>query len=159
MRRGYAGRVPAYAPRRRLAAAALLLAGLASWPAQAGPSCRSDAWAVYGAVRTAGGAPVDDAEVFLLLDKIDARAYAREGVRGRRFRTNEFGKYQAGLICSDSSDRPNPCAKKLKHLTAVVSAPGYGMTLRVWKLADLNVVAEDGVCFVTMPEVRLERGP
>ncbi len=120
--------------------------------------CESDAWAFYGAVRDGGGRPVGDAEVFLLLDKISEAEYFREGVRGRRFRTNEYGKYRAGLVCSDTRDSPNPCAKKLKHLTVVVSSPDHTMKMLVYKLNDLEVVADEGACWVHVPEIRLRRG-
>lgn len=134
----------------------LVLAGLGG--ATDGATCDLDAWAFYGAVRTSGGQPIGDAEVFLLLDKISQSAYAREGVRGRRFRTNEYGKYQAGLVCSDSRDAPNPCGKKLRHLTVAVSSRDHSMKLQVFKLRDLNVAEVDGVCFVQMPEIKLSRG-
>ena len=136
---------------------AVVLISLAALPAAAG-GCDSDAWAFYGAVRDASGNPIGDAEVFLLLDKIDQSEYLKEGVRGRRFRSNEYGKYQAGLICDDNSDNPNPCARKLKHLTVVVSARDYAMKLRVFKLNDLSVMTEDGVCLVHVPELRLRKG-
>jgi len=120
--------------------------------------CGHNAWAFYGAVRDAGGQPIGDAEVFLLLDKVNQTDYLKVGVRGRRFRTNEYGKYQAGLICSDSRDAPNPCARRLKHLTIAVSSQGYAMKMQVFKLKSLEILAEDGVCFVRMPEIRLQKG-
>jgi len=120
--------------------------------------CDHDAWAFYGAVRDVAGRPIGDAQVFLLLDKVNEADYVREGVRGRRFRTNEFGKYQAGLVCSDDRDAPNPCAKKLKHLTIAVSSQGHAMKLQVFKLNHLEIVKDDGVCFVQMPEIRLQKG-
>lgn len=131
----------------------LLLGGLTG-----AAECDHDAWAFYGAVRTTGGQPVGDAEVFLLLDKVNESVYAKEGVRGRRFRTNEFGKYQAGLVCSDTRDAPNPCGKKLRHLTVAVSSRDYSMKLQVFKLRDLEIVDEDGVCFIHMPEIQLRKG-
>ena len=127
-------------------------------PAAGAVDCEQDIWAFFGAVRDSGGQPIDDAEVFLLLDKVNRADYLRDGVRGRRFRTNEYGKYQAGLICSDNRDAPNPCAKKLKHLTVAVSSPGRAMKLQVLKLNDLEIVSDEGVCFVQMPEIRLQRG-
>lgn len=119
--------------------------------------CDSDVWAFFGAVRDSAGQPIGDAEVFLLLDKINHADYLKEGVRGRRFHTNEYGKFQAGLICSDSSDRPNPCSRKLRHLTVAASSRGHMMKLQVFKLATLEVVDEDGVCFIHLPEIRLGR--
>ena len=136
---------------------ALLILVVSAPPAVAG-SCDSDAWAFYGAVRDASGNPIGDAEVFLLLDKIDQSEYLEEGVRGRRFRSNDYGKYQAGLICDDNSDNPNPCARKLKHLTVVVSSPDYAMKMRVFKLRDLDILREDGVCLVRVPEMQLRKG-
>jgi len=127
-------------------------------PGAGAVDCDYDAWAFFGAVRDAGGQPLGDAEVFLLLDKVNQADYLREGVRGRRFRTNVYGKYQAGLVCSDNRDAPNPCAKKLKHVTVAVSAPGHAMKLQVLKLNGLEIVKDDGVCFVQMPEIRLQRG-
>jgi len=139
-------------------AASFFLACVLATPGVAALDCKSDAWAFYGAVRDAGGRPVGDAEVFLLLDKIDEAEYLREGVRGRRFRTNEYGKFQAGLVCSDTRDAPNPCARKLKHLTVVVSSQSHGMRMRVYRLNDLEIVLEEGACFVHVPEIRLRKG-
>ena len=144
--------------------AAILLAVAAALPfaaalPAAGSPCDSEAWAFYGAVRDSGGRPVANARVHLLLDKINEAAYAREGMRAKRFWTNEFGKYQAGLICSDDSDAPNPCARKLKHLTVVVYSDGHAMTLKVFKLRDLEIrPTDEGACFVTVPEIRLKKG-
>ncbi len=127
-------------------------------PPAAGADCGHDNWAFYGAVRDAAGRPVADAQVLFLLDKVNRADYLKEGVRGRRFRTNEFGKYQAGLICNDDSDAPNPCARKLKHLTVAASARNHAMKLQVYKLNDLEIVDEEGVCFVHVPEIRLRKG-
>lgn len=127
-------------------------------PGTGAVECAHEAWAFYGAVRDSAGQPIGDAQVFLLLDKVNQADYVREGVRGRRFRTNEFGKYQAGLICNDDSDAPNPCARKLKHLTVAVSSQGHAMKMQVFKLNDLEIVDNDGVCFVQMPEIRLQKG-
>ncbi len=136
----------------------LLLAALLATPGVGALDCASDAWAFYGTVRDAGGRPVGDAEVFLLLDKISEAEYLREGVRGRRFRTNEFGKYQAGLVCSDTRDAPNPCAKRLKYLTVVVSSRDHAMKMHVYRLNDLEIVGDEGACFVQVPEIRLRKG-
>ena len=136
----------------------LLITFLLLAPQVGAVDCEYEAWAFFGAVRNAGGQPIGDAEVFLLLDKVSEGDYLREGVRGRRFRTNEYGKYQAGLVCSDNRDAPNPCAKKPKHVTVAVSSPGHGMKLQVHKLKSLEIVMDDGVCFVQMPEIRLQRG-
>jgi len=138
--------------------AALLILCFLGAPETGAVECDYDAWAFYGAVRDLGGKPIGDAEVFLLLDKVNEAAYLRDGVRGRRFRTNEYGKYQAGLVCGDNRDAPNPCAKKLKHLTVVVSSPGHAMKLQVHRLNDLEIVRDDGVCLVRMPEIRLQKG-
>ena len=97
------------AGRRNIGVLTLLLVLTLPCPATAGATaCDSEAWAFYGAVRNAGGRPIADARVHLLLDKMNATAYAREGMRARRFWTNEYGKFQGGLICSDNSDSPNP---------------------------------------------------
>ena len=135
-----------------------MIAGFLAVPGCGASECDFDAWAFYGAVHDPGGQPVDDAQVFLLLDKMDQTDYVKEGVRGRRFRTNEYGKYQAGLVCGDDRDAPNPCAKKLKHLTVVVSSWDHALKMRVFKLNDLEIVADDGVCFVHVPEIRLSKG-
>ena len=142
-----------YAPRAAVLIACLLIA-----PATSAVDCSHDAWAFYGAVREAGGQPINDAEVFLLLDKVSRADYLEDGVRGRRFRTNEYGKYQAGLVCSDNRDAPNPCARKPKHLTVVVSSRKHTLKMQVFKLNDLEIITEEGVCFVQMPEIRLRRG-
>ena len=145
-------------PHRNVGAIALLLAAAIAFPSSAATHCDSEAWAFYGAVRDTSGRPVAEARVYLLLDKINEAAYAREGMRARRFWTNEYGKYQAGLICGDNSDSPNPCARKLKHLTVMVDSGDHAMTLKVFKLRDLEIVPEDGACFVRVPEIRLQRG-
>lgn len=139
-------------------AALFLIACFLIAPVAGAVDCDYDAWAFYGAVRDRGGQPIGDAEVFLLLDKVSQSDYIKVGVRGRRFRTNEYGKYQAGLICSDNRDAPNPCARRLKHLTIAVSSQGYAMKMQVFKLKSLEILAEDGVCFVRMPEIRLQKG-
>ncbi len=139
-------------------AALFLIACFLIAPGAGAVDCDYDAWAFFGAVRNAGGHPIGDAEVFLLLDKVNQADYLKEGVRGRRFRTNEYGKYQAGLVCSDNRDAPNPCARRLKHLTIAVSSQGHAMKLQVFKLKNLEILDEDGVCFVQMPEIRLQKG-
>ena len=135
----------------------VLAAAILAVPCATAAKCESDAWAFYGAVRDAGGRPISDAVVFLLLDKLRPVEDSPTGRRGRSFRTNEYGKYQAGVFCTDDSDSPNPCAKKPKLLTVSVSSQGYGMKMRVFKLNDLDIVEDDGVCFVHMPEIRLEK--
>jgi len=131
-----------------------LLALLLS-PAQAG--CDRDAWAFYGAVRDGGGRPIADARINLLLDRPASGTDARKGDRWSSFYSNEFGKYQAGLVCSDSSDRANPCAKKPKLLAIETRAEGYADSLRVLKLKNLEIVVDGGICFVALPELKLQR--
>jgi len=136
----------------------ILVAAILAAPCAGAAKCESDAWAFYGAVRDAGGRPIGDAVVFLLLDKPRPVEDFSTGTRGRSFRTNEYGKYQAGLFCTDDSDSPNPCAKTPKRLTVSVSSQGYAMKLQVLKLNNLDIVEDDGVCFVHMPEIRLQKG-
>ncbi len=135
----------------------ILAAAILCVPQARAATCESDAWAFYGSVRDAGGRPIDDAVVFLLLDKLRPVKDSPTGTRGRSFRTNKYGKYQAGLFCTDDSDSPNPCAKKPKQLTVSVSSQGYAMRMQVLKLNRLDIVENDGVCFVHMPEIRLKK--
>ncbi len=136
----------------------VLVAAILAAPCATAAKCESDAWAFYGAVRDAGGRPISDAVVFLLLDKLKPVEDSPTGTRGRSFRTNEYGKYQAGLFCTDDLDSPNPCAKKPKRLTVTVSSQGYAMKMQVLKLNNLDIIEDDGVCFVHMPEIRLQKG-
>ena len=136
----------------------VLAAAILCAPHARAAKCESDAWAFYGSVRDAGGRPIGDAVVFLLLDKLRPVEGSPTGTRGHSFRTNEYGKYQAGLFCTDDSDSPNPCAKKPKQLTVTVSSQGYAMKMKVLKLNDLDIVKDEDVCFVHMPEIRLEKG-
>ena len=136
----------------------VLVAAILCAPHAGAAKCESDAWVFYGSVRDAGGRPIGDAVVFLLLDKLKPVEDSPTGTRGRSFRTNEYGKYQAGLFCTDDSDSPNPCAKKPKQLTVTVSSQGYAMKMKVLKLNDLDIVKNEDVCFVLMPEIRLEKG-
>lgn len=137
--------------------AAIAVAGMAS-SLVAGDACKPARYQIMGSVLDAGGRPIADASVRLLLDQVSAQKFAEEGPRARLIRANRFGKYLALIDCDQArgiSDAPNPCAEKPRHLTVSVEAPGYRTKLIVFKLKDLDVIRDAGGCLVQVPDVKL----
>jgi len=110
---------------------------------------------VGGVVRDGGGRPISDAQVWVLLDKISEKKTIAQGIRARKTRTDRKGSFSARVVCGGENGGPNPCARKPKHLTIAAGGDGYGLKLRVFKLRDLDVVEQGGVCRVDVPPFSL----
>lgn len=131
-----------------VATIALLAAAL---PAFATKQC-DKVYHVRGRILDASDRPVSDASVFLLLDEISQKKFAREGVRAVRARSLDGGRFTRTVTCGSS---PDPCGKKPKTVTVFVEARGARTKLRGFPMKDLELqVAEDG-CHLELPPIRL----
>jgi len=133
---------------------ALACALPASTPAPAAkvPACRHPVWEVYGGVTDRAGAPVPSVRAYVLLDKVSQKEFSKQGVRARSATVTDDGRYHVGLTCGSS---PDPCAAKLRHLTVIAEGRGYATTLRVFELADLEVVEDGDRCTARVPTLQL----
>lgn len=138
----------------RLALLATLAIALVPAPARAAkaPACRQQVWEVYGSVTDRAGLPVPGARVYVLLDKVSQKEFARQGVRARSTAVNDDGRYHVGLTCGVE---PDPCAARPRHLTVIAEARGHASTLRGFALGDLQIVEQAGRCAVRAPTLQL----
>jgi len=144
---------------RRVLFVVLLLAGVSCGVAYP-DTCDPSRYQIMGQVVDSGGRPLFDATVRLLLDQISAQEFARQGPRARLRRTNSSGIYVGMIDCEAArgvTDAPNPCAKKVKHLTVLIEAEGFRARLVVFKLKDLEINRDAGGCLVQVPDIRLAR--
>jgi hypothetical protein len=133
----------------------LLLTAPALFPAMA--QCRGDQYAVVGRVVDAMGQPVKNATVHVLLDQISKKKFAEQGFRARGFNTDGSGQFSAFIDCGEAraAGGANPCAKKPKHVTVAADRTGHNLRLQVFKLKELEVTEQSGICHVRVPEIRL----
>jgi hypothetical protein len=127
-------------------------------PSVGADPCKPARYQIMGKVRDVNGRPVGDATVRLLLDRISAPKFSAEGPRARLTRTNDFGTYVALIDCDEArgtTDAPNPCADRPRHLTVGVEARGLRMKLMVFKLKELEVTRDAGGCLVEVPAIKL----
>jgi len=118
-------------------------------------SCKQKDYEVRGTVTDRSGQPIPGARVHVLLDKVSQKEFGKHGVRVRSVTATDRGVYQARVTCGGE---PNPCASKPKHLSLAASKHGYAMVLQVFPLKDLEIVEQDGRCFVRAPNLELRAG-
>ena len=120
-------------------------------------ACRSEQIEVIGMVKDSSGVPVRDATVYVLLDQISQKKWSEQGFRARRFRTDFNGQFKAYIDCAEAraSGGPEPCARKVKHVTVAADQPGYRLKLQTFNFKGLEIVERGGVCFVRVPEIRV----
>ena len=141
---------------RHLATILLLLCILIPSSTLLGAPCTSSTYRITGSVRDAGGNPIADASVFLLLDVVSEKKFNEHGMRAARFRTDGAGRYHGEIACKDTSrNRATPCAKRLRDLTVAASTGGHRLRLRSFKLKKLGVVENFGLCHVQVPDLVL----
>jgi protocatechuate 3,4-dioxygenase beta subunit len=118
-------------------------------------SCKQKDYEIHGTVTDRSGRPIPGARVHVLLDKISQKEFGKHGVRARSATGNERGTYQVRITCGGE---PNPCAAKPKHLSVAASKHGYAMILQVFPFKELEIVEQDGRCFVRAPNLQLRSG-
>src|SRR5262245_3421146 len=125
-------------------AALTIVSAFAASPAGA-VTCKPARYQLLGRVLDAGGAPLADASVRLVLDEVSAERFAEEGPRARLTRTGSSGAYLALIDCETTgapSDAPSPCAAKPRHLTVSAEAPGHRGRVVVYKLKELEIISD-----------------
>lgn len=115
-------------------------------------SCKQKDYEIHGTVTDRSGRPLGGARIHVLLDKVSQKEFGKQGVRARSVTANDRGGYQIGISCGGE---PNPCASKPKHLTVAASKHGYAMVLQTFSLKELEIVEQDGRCFVRAPSIKL----
>lgn len=142
-------------------AVSLILVGLvAASGAPLAASCTSRNYVVHGIVTDEAGQPLAKARIYLLLDKVSEKKSVERGFRAVPVQAGEDGRFVAAIDCAahDSArgaERPDPCAKKPRHVTVFVGQEGFGAQARVFRMKDLVVVESNGRCTVGLPEIRL----
>lgn len=140
---------------RRMLLLAMVLIGSVVSSRPGAASCKQKDYEVHGTVTSRSGQPIPGARVHLLLDKVSKKEFGKHGVRVRSVTANDRGTYRARITCGGE---PNPCASKPKHLSLAASKHGYAMVLQVFPLKDLEMVEQDGRCFVRAPNLQLRPG-
>ena len=135
----------------RLGLAAALVFGWVAGPTPAAGKC-SDTYHVSGRVIDANDRPIAGARVYLLLDKVSEREFAKQGVRAVITRTDRSGWYAESIVCGG---QPDPCARNPAHFSMLVQAEGSSLRLRTFKLKSLNVVKRSDGCVLRVPDMRL----
>jgi hypothetical protein len=141
----------------RFLVTAVAIATLTGSLAEAGV-CKPARYQIMGKVFDAGGRPVADAAVRLLLDRVSAKKFRAEGPRASLVRTNASGTYLTLIDCERArgvTDAPDPCAGRPRHLTVSVEATGYRLKLVEFKLKELEIIKDAGGCLVQVPDLRL----
>jgi hypothetical protein len=118
-------------------------------------SCKQKDYEVRGTVTDRSGQAIPRARVHVLLDKVSQKEFGKHGVRVRSVTASDRGAYQVQITCGGE---PNPCASKPKHLSLAASKHGYAMVLQVFPLKELEIVEQDGRCFVRAPNLELRAG-
>jgi len=128
-----------------------LAAGCAASPVPGAGKC-ADTYHVSGRVIDATDRPVSDVRVYLLLDKVSEREFAKQGVRAVITRTDKSGWYAESIVCGG---RPDPCARNPAHFSMLTQSKGSSLRLKTFKLKSLNVVKRSDGCVVRVPDMRL----
>jgi len=121
-----------------------------------GAPCTSSTYRITGSVRDAHGNPIANASVFLLLDVVSEKKFHEHGMRAARFRTDDAGRYHAEIACGAQDRRQaTPCAKRRRDLTVAASTGDHRLRLKSFKLKNLGVVENFGLCHVEVPDLVL----
>jgi len=112
----------------------------------------SGTYHVSGRVIDASERPVADARVYLLMDKVSEREFAKQGMRAVITRTDRSGWYSETIVCGGT---PDPCARKPAHFSVLAQTPGTSLRLRTFTLKSLNVVKRSDGCVLRAPDMRL----
>jgi len=129
-----------------------LVAAVAALPADA--RCKYERYDVVGSVIDSAGRPVAGARIFVLLDQISQKKFNAQGMRARTTRTDKNGRFHSVVICGT---RPDPCAKKPKHVT-IAAGQEMNLKLVVHKLAEIGVTETQASCFVEVPRLTVSSG-